>query len=161
MLTQARLKELFAYNPETGDFVVAKNRKGSAKKVGAILGSKTKAGYLEADIDGKRYLLHRLAYLYMTGEFPKNYIDHCNRNKMDNRWENLREATQQENMQNDIKPRSHGSLQCRGVYKYGERFRAKIVCNKKQIHLGTFETLKEASNAYLLAKSKFHPMFHA
>ena len=160
MITQARLKELFSYNPDTGNFTVLQNRKGSAKKIGDILGSKNKAGYLEADIDGKRYYLHRLAYLYMTGSFPQEHIDHCNRNKDDNSWKNLRIVTHQENMQNENSIRKHNTLGYRGVYKRKDKFGAKIVHNKKQIHLGFFNTVEEAGLAYAKAKPTVHTYFY-
>lgn len=159
MITQDRLKELFFYEPETGKFFVVKNRKGSSKKVGSVLGSKTKAGYVEADIDGKKYTLHRLAFLYMTGCFPDGFVDHKNRDKSDNSWNNLRVVTHQQNTENNIAPRKHGSLGCRGVHKYKNKYRAKIVSNSKQIHLGTFETMQEAANAYLVAKQQIHTFY--
>jgi hypothetical protein len=160
MLTQERLKELFSYDPETGIFRVLKARKGSSKKVGDIIGSKHPLGYIEADVDGKRYTLHRLAFLYMTGSFPTGSVDHRNRNKADNSWLNLKEVTHQENMENSIKPRSHGKLGYRGVYKRKDKFGAKIVCNKQQIHLGFFNTVEEAANAYLKAKPLIHTNFY-
>ena len=159
MLTQDRLKELFSYDPESGNFFVVKNRKGSAKKIGSILGSKNTLGYVEADIDGKRYALHRLAFLYMNGTFPDGFVDHKNRDKADNSWSNLRVVTHQQNMQNNIAPRKHGSLGCRGVHKYKNKYRAKIVSNSKQIHLGTFETMQEAADAYLVAKQQVHTFY--
>jgi hypothetical protein len=160
MLTQARLKELFSYNPKTGNFTVIKTRKGSSKKIGDVLGSKNYAGYLEAEIDAKKYYLHRLAYLYMTGEFPQGHIDHRNRNKTDNSWKNLKVVTHQENMQNNTNPRKHGTLGYRGVYKRKDKFGAKIVHNKKQIHLGFFNTVQEAANAYAKAKPLIHTNFY-
>ena len=160
MLTQSRLKELFSYDYETGNFTVIKNRKGSSKKIGDLLGSKNFAGYLEAAIDAKKYYLHRLAYLYMTGSFPEGNIDHCNRNKSDNFWKNLKVVTQQENLENNILPRKHGSLGYRGVHRYKDKFRAKINHKGKQIHLGQFVTVEEASQAYLKAKPLIHKNFY-
>jgi hypothetical protein len=160
MLTQSRLKELFSYDYETGNFTVIKTRKGSSKKIGDLLGSKSYAGYLEAEIDSKKYYLHRLAYLYMTGSFPEGNIDHCNRNKSDNSWKNLKVVTQQENLENNILPRKHGSLGYRGVYRYKDKFRAKINHKGKQIHLGQFATIEEASQAYLKAKPLIHKNFY-
>jgi hypothetical protein len=159
MLTQSRLKELFFYDYETGNFIVIKNRKGSSKKIGDLLGSKNFAGYLEAAIDAKKYYLHRLAYLYMTGSFPEGNIDHCNRNKSDNSWKNLKVVTQQENLENNILPRKHGSLGYRGVHRYKDKFRAKINHKGKQIHLGQFATIEKASQAYLKAKPLIHTNF--
>lgn len=159
MITQAELKELVNYDPITGVFTLAKHRHGTTRKVGDALGSLNKAGYLETGIKRKRYYLHRLAYLYMTGEMPKDKIDHKNRNKSDNSWNNLRCVTQQENMENDVLPRKHGSLGYRGVYRYKDRFRAKITHKGKQIHLGEFYSVEEASQAYLKAKPLIHTNF--
>ena len=156
MITQAELKQLVNYDPITGVFTLAKHRHGTTRKIGDVLGSVTKAGYLETGINRKRYYLHRLAYLYMTGKFPKDKIDHKNRNKADNSWDNLRCVTQQENMENNILPRKHGSLGYRGVHRYGNKFRAKIVYKSKQIHLGAFDTAEEAAKAYLKAKPLIH-----
>jgi hypothetical protein len=160
MITQAELKELVKYNPKTGVFTLAKHRNGTTRKIGDAIGSVRKNGYLEAGINGKVYYLHRLAYLYMVGEMPKEKIDHKNRNKLDNSWDNLRCVTHQENMENDVLPRKHGSLGYRGVYRYKDKFRAKINHKGKQIHLGAFVTVEEASQAYLKAKPLIHKNFH-
>lgn len=160
MITQTELKELVTYDPVTGAFTLAKHRHGTTRKVGDSLGSLTKTGYLETCIKQKRYYLHRLAHLYMTGKMPKNMIDHKNRNKLDNSWNNLRCVTHQENMENDILPRKHGSLGYRGVHRYGNKFRAKINHKGKQIHLGEFNTVEEASQAYLKAKPLIHINFY-
>lgn len=97
-LTQARLKELVEYNPDTGAFICIK--KNNVRKVGDILGTVNKHGYLLLQIDGKTYPLQRLAFLYMLGYFPSKLVDHINRNTIDNRWCNLREATKEENNRN-------------------------------------------------------------
>lgn len=83
MLTQAKLKSLINYNPVTGEF----SRAGYAK-----CGTLTYQGYLAIQVAGKRYYAHRLAWFYMTGKWPEDEIDHKNRIRNDNRWENLREA---------------------------------------------------------------------
>lgn len=160
MLTQIKLKELLSYNPATGVFTLVKHRHGTTRKIGDEIGSFTKAGYLETWIEQKSYYLHRLAYLYMTGNMPDGFIDHKNRDKTDNKWTNLICVTHQQNMENEIAPRKHGSLGYRGVHKYKNKFRAKIVHNKKQIHLGTFLTVEEAAHAYLKAKPEIHKNFH-
>lgn len=161
MLTQAELKKLVKYDPDTGVFTLVKWRRRTTRKVGEELGSLTKLGYLETCINQKRYYLHRLAFLYMTGSLPEYSVDHRNRDKSDNRWANLVCVNHQANMENDILPRKHGSLGYRGVHKYKDKFRAKIVCRGKQIHLGTFDTVEEAANAYLMAKPVVHKNFYA
>lgn len=161
MITQEKLKEFVFYDPDTGVFTLLKHRHGTTRKIGDSLGSLTKAGYLETCIEQKRYYLHRLAFLYMNGELPNGVIDHRNRDKMDNRWINLSCGTQQQNLENDILPRKHGKLGYRGVYRYKNKFRAKINHKGKQIHLGEFATAEEASQAYLKAKPLIHTNFYS
>lgn len=98
-LTQARLKSLLKYDPFTGNFWWKVNRRGTAKK-NSVAGAVSTAGYRQIKINGPLYLSSRLAFLYMTGKWPKGYVDHINRNRADNRWENLRECTNAENQYN-------------------------------------------------------------
>jgi len=77
MLTQERLKELLTYNPDTGVFTRKKVSRGGRWKVGTLDGT----GYIHTRVDYKIYLAHRLAWLYMYGEFPTETIDHINHNK--------------------------------------------------------------------------------
>jgi hypothetical protein len=84
MLTQTKLKEILHYDPITGKFT----RYGNYSKCG----SKSYQGYILIGIGSKTYYAHRLAWLYVTGEWPSKEIDHKNRIRDDNRWENLREA---------------------------------------------------------------------
>ena len=90
MITQKRLKELLSYNYETGVFTWKVSR-GKANK-GMDANSVNGLGYIQIGIDGKRYLGHRLAWLYMNSEMPEKQIDHINHNKRDNRIVNLRNA---------------------------------------------------------------------
>lgn len=98
MLTQARLKEVASYNPTTGVFTRIEPLKGQI--VGSNMGSKNNDGYISISIDYKRTQAHRLAWLYVHGRFPVNQLDHINGIKDDNRLENLREVTQEENQLN-------------------------------------------------------------
>jgi hypothetical protein len=159
MLTQERLKELATYNPETGLFICAKNRRGSKHKIGDALGSVTNNGYIEIQLDGKRYLAHRLAALAMKGAMPEQVVDHINRNKQDNRWVNLRCVSQVENGHNQYRKPTNNSTGCVGVHRWGGKFRAKINIGKKQIHLGTFENLHNAAESYAQAKANLQPMY--
>lgn len=74
-LTSETLKELLHYNPETGIFTWAKNA-GQRAQVGRIAGSRTPSGYIKISLSRKLYAAHRLAWLYMTGSWPENEIDH-------------------------------------------------------------------------------------
>jgi hypothetical protein len=97
MITQKRLKEVVTYDPETGKFCWKQTRSGRRS---GIFGSIDANGYGRVCIDGKRYLLHRLAFLYMTGKFPENHVDHVDRVKLNNAWVNLRNAVPVENNRN-------------------------------------------------------------
>lgn len=156
MLTQARLKELLHYNPETGEFtrlVSTSNR----IKVGDIAGGAHNSGYILISVDSKLYLAHRLAWLYINGNFPLKQIDHVNGVRNDNRLINIRECSQYENNQNMVS-RKNATSKHIGVSWNKERnkWRAAIYVNGKQTHLGRFETEQEAINAYIKAKAQNH-----
>lgn len=92
MISQRRLKELLTYYPDTGIFTWNLSRGNQFSPVGGEAGFTTEKGYIRIELEGKSYLLHRLAFLYMEGAFPIDQVDHINRIRNDNRWENLRPA---------------------------------------------------------------------
>lgn len=145
MISQNELKEILHYNPDTGIFTELTNRKN--KKIGEPIGTVDKKGYIVGTINKKQYKMHRLAYLYMTGSFPDK-IDHKNHVVSDNRWENIRNASSFENMQN-TKMSSRNTSGCVGVYwnRVNDRWEARINVNKKRIFLGSFIVYHEAVNA--------------
>ena len=157
-LTQARLKELLHYDPETGLFTRL-TRAASRTKIGAIAGTTTKYGYCLIRADNDAYNAHRLAWLYMTGSWPTDQIDHINCVRHDNRFANLREANGNVNLQNQRKPHSNNALRILGVYykKARKKYVASLMIAGKQTTLGYYKTPDEASAAYLLAKRKHHP----
>jgi len=154
-LTQKYLKELLHYDPETGIFTRL-TKPANRVNIGDIAGSLRPDGYLEIGVKGSRYLSHRLAFLYMTGEFPDKGIDHVNHQRGDNRWNNIRCATQQKNMRNASKSKANTSG-VTGVYwrKDRNRWRAMIKVDNKQIYLGMFIDLEDAANARKLANKKY------
>jgi len=93
----------------------------------------------------------------MTGVWPEFEIDHKNTIKSDNHWKNLRDKTHAFNMQNQRKAQSNSKTGVQGVSPNRKGFRARIGLGKKNHHLGTFPTQKEASAVYLAAKRKLHP----
>lgn len=114
-ITQAELKSLITYNPQTGHLTWKYNRNWRSK-AGDIAGHINKvSGYAELVINKKLYLCHRLAFLYMTGRWPKAEIDHINNIRYDNRWNNLREATVSQNRCNTRLSRNNSSG-FKGVY---------------------------------------------
>ena len=98
-LTQVKLKTYLEYTPDTGLFVWKIKLSNSIGK-GSVAGSEDAYGYIQIELLGFAYKAHRLAWFYMTGEWPKDQLDHENRVRNDNRWNNLREASQTQNSQN-------------------------------------------------------------
>lgn len=143
-LTQARLKELLHYDPEIGIFTRKITVANNAKK-GDIVGCLSQRGYLATGIDGIKYYLHRLAWLYVYGYFPEHGIDHINRIKTDNRICNLREVTQQCNLRNCKMPKTNTSG-VKGVSwnKYTNKWVVQITINNKNKTLGSHKTFAEA-----------------
>lgn len=156
MLTQERLRELLHYEPETGVFTNIKAR--PKIRVGSISGCKNAQGYLIIMCDGKLYLAHRLAWLYVHGSFPEHHIDHINRDRADNRISNIREATPAENRQNaSLQRNSTSGFSGVSWTKRERRWRARIVVNSREIGLGYFVDKQSAADAYAEAKKQFHP----
>jgi len=156
MLTQAKLKELISYNQETGD-MKWKNISHNRVKPYTKAGHMDRTGYARLSIEGKKYMVHRLAWLYVYGSFPENAIDHINRDRNDNRFSNLRLATVKQNNEN-ISLRSHNTSGYRGVtwHKAAKKWMASVTHNKKQIYLGLFDNLDDAANS---AKNKRNELF--
>jgi len=147
-ITQARLKEVLDYNPETGVFVWKESRSGI--KTSGIAGCKQSDGYIRISVDGKQYFAHRLSWLYVHGYFPEHSLDHINRNKSYNRISNLREVSSQCNLRNTGNPKDNTSG-VKGVCwsKQSEKWRADIMANGKQKHLGDYKHFDNAVCARL------------
>lgn len=159
-ISHERLLELVHYDPETGAFI-ARVARPSHVRAGQRLGTLTKQGYLQCDLLGRKYLLHRLAWFYMTGEWVPE-IDHRNRKKADNRWRNLREATRSQNKANEAG--RGGGTGLRGVYlrrtKAGaSRYLAQITFQGETVCLGTFGAPDVAYAAYVAAARVVHGQF--
>lgn len=155
-LTAERLREVLAYDPATGVFT-QKVRTSIRVKVGAVAGSLHRRGYIHITIDGRRHFAHRLAWLYVTGEWPPDQIDHRNGIRDDNRVDNLRLANKALNMQNMREACADNKTGFLGVSPRRGKFRSTITVNGKQKHIGTFPTPEEAHAAYLKAKRQLHP----
>lgn len=105
----------------------------------------------------REYEAHRLAWLYMHGEWPKQFIDHIDGNALNNRIANLRDVSRQINVQNRRSADKDSLTGVLGATARGRRFRSQIAVNNKNISLGTFDTALEAHRAYLKAKQELHP----
>jgi len=140
MITQQELKILFEY--ENGK-LIRKITKGNAK-AGNEFGNYRKDGYLQAEINRHKYLIHRLIYIYHHGIAPK-FIDHVNGIKSDNRIENLRSATISENNRNS-KRRGNSKSGVKNVswYPNAQKWAVRIYHEGKNKYFGSFDTKEEA-----------------
>jgi HNH endonuclease len=99
-LTAARLREVLNYCPDTGVWTWIKRTNSSSRIAHGSVAGYTGTGYRQITIDGKRHRSSRLAYLYMTGEWPAHCVDHIDRCRDNDRWGNLRPVTVAENSAN-------------------------------------------------------------
>lgn len=156
MLTHARLLELLRYDPETGWFSWRISR--GPRHAGEAADCVGPLGYVVIRLDGVLYYGQRLAWFYMTGEWPKDEVDHINMDKEDNRFANLREATPTENRQNKTVRRDNRSG-LKGVGRKRDKWTARIKVGDTVMHLGTFLTPEGASLAYRWAAERYHREF--
>ena len=154
-LSADRVRELFDYNSQTGEFT-RRERVSQNTGVGGQAGTADPSGRVRICIDGKLYLAHRLAWLYVTGQWPAAKIDHRDGCPSNNAFSNLRDVTQKVNSENQRKARSDNSVGLLGVTKSGRRYRAGIQVNGKKTQLGSFATPEAAHKAYLSAKRRMH-----
>jgi hypothetical protein len=156
MLTAEQIKNALDYDTNTGVFVW-KTRPSKAVKAGDIAGCiEKRIGYVTIGIAGRVYKAHRLAWLYVYGEWPKGLIDHINGNKTDNRIANLRDVFADGNSQNIRKPNRRNKSGFMGVIWFQNKWRASMSVNGKSKWLGDYSTPEEAHQVYLEAKRKYH-----
>lgn len=147
MISAEELRKLSLYDPRTGTFLRTKNGKPA--------GSVFKDGYVYITFGrGRRYKAHHLAWLYMTGEWPSQLIDHINRIRRDNRWENLRLATKSQNAVNS-KIRSTSKSGVTGVYKGNGAWVSEIYVQGKYIYLGRFKDMETAKAVRINAEKLY------
>jgi len=151
----ARLKALLHYDPDTGEFRWVQTR-SNVIKAGDKAGLISNEGYARIGLDKVRYFAHRLAWLYMTGEWPAHQIDHINGNRGDNRWCNLRQVTPQQNTWNQRNPKGANPYLGASYVKRMRKWLGYITVHGKRHRLGYYDTPEEAHAAYIRAKEKLH-----
>ena len=152
MISQVLLKKYLEYRD--GHLWWIKSRPNV--KVGQQFGTTGKHGYREGSLKKYRLKEHRLVWLYHNGKWPHGHLDHINGDRSDNRIENLREVTPQ---QNQFNKKSFGKTsQYKGVCfsKTHKKWRAAYRFNKKEVRLGYFNTETEAAEAYRKATEHLH-----
>lgn len=146
-ITQKELKDILHFNPDTGEFrwLVSAGKRSA----GDIAGCHNNEGYYRICISRKSYTAHRLAWLYIYGEFPPNCLDHINGIRDDNRIINLRLASRSENCWN-TKVIGLGYSKYKGVswHKKDKKWCAAIKKDRKTYFLGNFKLEEQAAAAY-------------
>ena len=146
------LKEALIYQPRTGSFVW----RHSGKTAGGRVGN----GYYNLTLRGKTYGIHRLVWLFETGEWPIGEVDHIDRDTSNNLFSNLRLANKSQNRCNAAAYKNNRSG-LKGIYfnKRRGKWCAQICFKGTKHHLGTFQTKEEAHAAYCKAAPIIHGEF--
>jgi hypothetical protein len=157
-LTSERMRELIHYDPATGIFTWITSRKGH--HANRIAGKVTNHGYRQIGIERRYYAAHRLAWLWMTGAWPAGDIDHINLDRADNRFVNLREATDSQNQANRLALATNTSG-FKGVtwHKKAEKWQAQIQVEGKVYYLGLYPTPEAAHATYAIAAEQHFGQF--
>lgn len=148
-LTQARLKELLHYDPETGIFTWLPGTGGKGRPLAPKqAGGFDSWGYRRIWVDGMFYRASHLAWLYVRGEWPERQLDHRDVDQKNDRFGNLRLATQTQNKANSGVYRNN-KLGVKGVRRHANgRFEARLRVNGQLIYLGCYKTIEEAKTVY-------------
>lgn len=154
-LTQKSLQDQIHYDPLTGVFRWVERVHGGSRITASPVGCKTN-GYLVIGIGGQSYRAHRLAFLYVTGQWPGPCVDHIDGDGLNNKWSNLRDATHSINLQNQRRANVRNSTGLLGVTFKKKKFNAQISVDGKTFWLGKFDTKEEAHECYVTAKRLMH-----
>lgn len=154
----SRIKELFDYRED--GFVVWKINTGKKRLIGVIAGCpRGPDGYQRVGIMKKDYYIHHIVWAWHHGKWPNKHIDHANGDPRDNRIENLREATQSQNIANSKGKKSRGIVKGVSPVRGASTWNAHIMVNYKQINLGNYPTQEAAQKAYLAAAKQYFGEF--
>jgi hypothetical protein len=153
-ITQEKLKQIISYDPSTGHFTWLVRRSWRVLP-GMRAGTINSSGHRQINIGKCLVLAHRLAWFYMTGKIPNGEIDHKNRNRDDNRWDNIRESTRSTNCANKEKPATNTSgFKGVSLHKRTGKWQATVKVNGKVKYIGMFADKVEAAAAYAKAANE-------
>jgi HNH endonuclease/AP2 domain len=163
MLTQEQAKELFSYNPEEGILRWRKWAGGCCRKdliAGYRKQTKGKPTYWVVMLKNKNHKVHQIIWVYMTGKWPDKFIDHEDLDGTNNKWSNLRLASNGQNMMNGSL-RSDNTTGVKGISWDQRRgnFRARLVVDGIEKYLGSFDDVEEAAKVRAEAAKKYHGEF--
>jgi hypothetical protein len=158
-ITAEQVWALLDYEPSTGVFT-RRVRTASRHQVGdradfVVTGGRLR-GYSRVSLMSQRFLAHRVAWLYMHGEWPSMEIDHINGDKSDNRIANLRNVSPGINSENRRKPRVDSKTGILGVQAHQGKWATRVQVSGQSIYIGVFDTPEQAHVAYVEAKRKHH-----
>lgn len=159
----AEANRLFRYDAPTGNliWVQPKDRVHPGKcKIGSIVGGNDGHGYRKCRLLCHTFKVHQVVWMMCKNEFPKMPIDHINRDILDNRIENLRVVTDQQNQFNQKSIAREFSGVCK-VKNKPNKFDAKIQVKGRKIYLGRFKSKEEANAAYVTASKKIRGEYSA
>ncbi len=144
--TAETLREWLSYDAASGHFTWLVQRRNAAQ-IGSRAGKINWNGYVHIRINNRAFMAHRLAWLYMVGEWPSHFVDHIDGNPSNNAWSNLRAAT---NSQNQAARRATPNGEFRGTTwnKSAKKWQAGIKVGGKSFHLGVFASRADAAEAY-------------
>ena len=155
-LTAGRLRELLHYDPSTGAFTRRVSTAPNAR-AGDRAGYPDGAGYAQMHLDNRQYRSHRLAWLYVYGEWPKDQLDHIDRDRSNNRIANLREVDNLQNGQNrSVSIRNKSGYSGVSWYKRDSKWKVTLRASGLDIFIGYFADIEEAIAARKDAELKYH-----
>lgn len=150
--TAKRVRELLDYDSITGIFHWKKWKTGMRKDLLAGCSKRE----VKIFVDGTLYLGHRLAWLWVYGDWPANDIDHIDGNPLNNSIANLRDVSKSVNLQNRRRATRENTCGFLGVRKRESKWEARIKINGKDVSIGRFSTPEQAHQAYLSVKREAH-----
>lgn len=155
-LTHDDLVKIISYDPATG--VLTWKVSIGLGRPGKAVGSLSRYGYVKTQISGVYYMAHRVAWLHFYGEWPPGMIDHINGKRSDNRIENLRLATYQQNAWNTA-PRNASGVKGVTWNKQCRKWQVGMRCKGVNHHVGLFDDLDSAKSAALAKQAELHGEF--
>ena len=160
-LTSVELKRHFYYDHITGDFtrIMGFTSWGEYRPCRELITSSNNKGYKWVRFKNKQFLVHRLIFLFMTGNHPVCEVDHINGDRKDNRWINLRDISPFENSRNQGNRKDNKSG-VRGVTwhepkKGRPHWKARISHKGVRYDLGNYQKKEDAVKVRLDAETHF------
>lgn len=146
ILTRDQVLENLRYERHTGQFY--RKRPGRGFSAGVPAGCDNGRGYIRISVERQYVLAHRLVWLVETGRWPVGELDHINRDRKDNRFDNLREVSRSENLLNtSVRSSNVSGVKNVNWDKARKKWVAQVRRNGTQYNLGRYDTVAAAADA--------------